>query len=130
MEILGKSTTLTGRNIWFDWLYTSVPLAEWLLAKKIACIGTLQHNKKDIPIEIKKVKTRDLLSSEIYLEKSKNVMTFTSNTFQTFRGKKNGLLLATHSPILGITKDYDRRNYVLTNIPIVDTKLISLHILV
>ena len=68
MEKVGK---LVGRNISFDRLYTSIPLAEWLYDKKITCIGTLQHNRKGISAELKSTKGRDELSTEIYWEKEK-----------------------------------------------------------
>ena len=44
---------LQGRNITFDRLYTSVPLATWLLEQNITCVGTLQSNRRGIPDAIK-----------------------------------------------------------------------------
>lgn len=46
--------------------FIRVRLVEWLSAKTITRTGTLQRNRKGIPTKIKKVETRDLLSSEIY----------------------------------------------------------------
>ena len=109
VEAMEKTNKLEGRNISFDRLYTSIPLAEWLLAKKITCIGTLQHNRKGIPPGIKEIKDREVLSSEIYWEKEQNIMTMSSYVVTTSKGKKNVLLLSTHSPLLGITKDDDKQ---------------------
>ena len=36
--------SLKGTNIWMDYYYTSIPLAEWLYEKKNTCIGTLNSN--------------------------------------------------------------------------------------
>jgi hypothetical protein len=48
----------TNRNITFDNWYTSVPLAIYLLEKRITCIGTLRKNKKEIPVEFQANKMR------------------------------------------------------------------------
>ena len=44
VEKLSKYTSLKGRNISFDRLYKSVPLADWFLAKDITSVGTLAAN--------------------------------------------------------------------------------------
>ena len=44
---------LQGRNITFDNLYTSIPLAEKLLDRKITIVGKMRHNRKGLPKEIK-----------------------------------------------------------------------------
>ena len=44
VEKLSKYTSLKGRNISFDRLYKSIPLADWLLAKDITSVGTLAAN--------------------------------------------------------------------------------------
>ena len=98
-----------GRNISFDRLCTSIPLAEWLLAKKITCIGTLQHNRKGILPGIKERKEREVLSSEIYWGKEQIIMTMSSYVVTTSKVKKNVLLLSTYNPLLGITKDDDKQ---------------------
>ena len=67
---LSTNSSLAGRNISFDRLYTSIPLAKWLLEKRITCIGTMQLNRKGIPDELKETKNRELLSSEIYLDEN------------------------------------------------------------
>ena len=44
VEKLSKYTSLKGRNISFDRLYKSIPLADWLLAKDVTSVGTLAAN--------------------------------------------------------------------------------------
>ena len=63
---LSTNSSLTGRNISFNRLHTSIPLAKWLLEKRITCIRTMQLNRKGIPDELRENKNRELLSSEIY----------------------------------------------------------------
>ena len=43
---LQRYTTLKGRNISFDRLYTSLPLMNYLLEKDITAVGTLVSNRK------------------------------------------------------------------------------------
>ena len=43
---------LQGRNICMDHLYTSISLANWLLGRKITCVGTLNHNRQGIPTKL------------------------------------------------------------------------------
>ena len=54
---LQQYTNLTGRNISFDRLYTSLPLMNYLLEKDITAIGALVSNRKSLPKEF--VKTAD-----------------------------------------------------------------------
>ena len=43
------ATTMKGRNISFDRLYTLIPLVRWLYDRNITSIGTIQTNRKGIP---------------------------------------------------------------------------------
>ena len=63
IETISTNSSLAGRNISFNRLYTSIPLAKWLLEKRITCIGTMQLNRKGISDELKGTKNRELLSS-------------------------------------------------------------------
>ena len=60
IETLSTNSSLADRNISFDRLYTSIPLAKWLLEKRITCIGTMQLNRKGIHDELKETKNREL----------------------------------------------------------------------
>ena len=60
---LEKSISLHGRNISMDRLYTSIPIAKWLLPRNITCVGTLQSNRLAIPDEVKSCKDVEQYSS-------------------------------------------------------------------
>ena len=57
-------TNLVAKNILYDRLYTSIPMAQWLLDREKTSVGTLQSNRKAIPAEIREIKDRDLLGKE------------------------------------------------------------------
>ena len=57
-------TNLVARNISYDRLNTSIPMAQWLLDSVKTSVGTLQSNKKAISAEIREIKDRDLLGKE------------------------------------------------------------------
>jgi hypothetical protein len=106
VERLSKYSSLQGRNISMDRLYSSFSIADWLLNERsITMIGTLQHNRVGIPPELKEVRNKEPLQSELYWEKSKGDVNLTSYTVKTSKGKKNVLVMATVRPILGVTKD-------------------------
>ena len=106
VENLSIYVDLQGRNISFDRLYTSVPLAQWLLSHNITCVGTLQSNRRGIPVEIKDVKDREQFSYLCFWESLQNKLVLHSYVVNTkSTGKRNVLLLSTMQPILGITKD-------------------------
>ena len=95
---------LKERNLSFDTYYISTPMAECLLEKKVST-GTLQGYQKGVPIDIKAVKHREVSSFKIYREKENNVITISSYVVKTSEGIKNVLILSTHGPILGVTRD-------------------------
>ena len=70
IETLSTNPSLSGHKISFDQLYTLIPLARWLLEKRITSIGTMQLNRKGIPDELKETKNRGLVSSEIYWDEN------------------------------------------------------------
>ena len=73
--------------------------------RNLTFTGTLQCNWKGVPIGIKAVKRREVLSIKIYREKENNVMTISLYVVKTSRGIKNVLILSNHGPILGVIKD-------------------------
>ena len=103
IEALSTNSSLADRNISFDQLYTSIPLAKCLLEKLITCIGTMQLNRKGIPDEL-----NELLSSDIYWDEN-SPLPILSYVVKTSKGEKNVILLFTTPPILSITKD-DRKS--------------------
>ena len=99
--------SLAGRNISFDRLYISFSLSLWLYERHITSIGTMQINRKGIPLAIKDVKDRQPLSSEIYWQQD-GPLILSTYVVKTATVKKNVLLLSTLRPILGTTMDDNR----------------------
>jgi hypothetical protein len=81
---LGSKTVLTltepimnsCRNITMDNWFTSVPLAEKLLEKKLTCVGTIKKNKPDIPQKFLPQRGRAELSSLFGFEDDKTLVSF------------------------------------------------------
>ena len=84
---LSTNSSLGGRKISFNRLYTSILLAKWLLEKRITCIGIMQMNRKGIPDELKETKNRELLSSEIYWDET-SPLSISPFVVKTSKGKK------------------------------------------
>ena len=99
-------TNLVAKNISYDKLYTSIPMAQWLLEHRITSVGTLQSNRKAISAEIKQIKERETNSCEIYWEKDNGISNLHSYVAKAkSSGKRNVLLLSTLPPFLATTKD-------------------------
>ena len=85
IETLSTNSSLAGRNISLDRLYTLIPLAKWLLEERITCIWTMQLNRKGD--ELKETKNRELLSSEIYWDEN-SPLSISSYVVKTSKVKK------------------------------------------
>ena len=88
-----------------DRLYTSIPIAEWLLTKNITCIGTMPTRRVGIPEEINTTRNRELFSTRVFWEKKKGDLSITSYVVPTSKSVRNVLVLTTTRPLLGVTKD-------------------------
>ena len=110
IEEHGNHTELRGRNLTTDRLYTSLPLAKWMLTEKgMTIVGTLQANRKGIPDEMKKTQGRDEFSYQVLWEKDNQNITLHSYVVRTkSTGPRNVLVMSTMKPILGTTTD-DRK---------------------
>ena len=83
-----------GRNLTFDNLYTSIPLAEKLLRRKITCLGTMRHNQKRLPKEVVSKEGGEPNTTVIYWKKEKQKLTLTSYVVSTkSKGLKNIVFL-------------------------------------
>ena len=102
---LARFVSLDGRNISMDRLYTSIPIARWLLGKNITMVGTLQHNRSGIPDEIKSTANREDLSIIVYWSDNNNLALSSYVVKTKSAGRKNVLLLSTIKPLMGCTKD-------------------------
>ena len=74
---LQKHVNIHGRNISFDQLYTCISLAKRLLSNNITCLGTLQANRKGIPMELKSTSGRQPLSYECFWENKNEKLVLT-----------------------------------------------------
>ena len=104
---LSSYHNIRGRNISMDRLYSSLSVANWLLDKGIAMVGTMQKNRVGIPASLKDVTNREINSTETYWEKNGKCI-FTSYVTRASKGKKNVIMLSTVEPLLGTTMDDDR----------------------
>ena len=87
-------TNLVARNILYYRLYTSIPMAQWLLDRGKTFVGTLQSNRKAISAEIREIKDRETNSYEIYWEKNNGILNLYSYVVKTKSlEKRNALLL-------------------------------------
>ena len=105
IEAVDQKQGLQGRNLSMDRLYTSINLAQWLLQKRMTCIGTTQQNRVGIPEDLKKTNDRELLSTRQLWEKTKSDLVLTSYVVSSSKGKKNVLVLSTTKPLQGVTRD-------------------------
>ena len=76
------------------------------ISRNITFVGTLQSNRRDIPIELKNVAERKRFSCQWFWESSENKLVLHSYVFPTkSSGQCNVLLLSTVELILGVTID-------------------------
>ena len=74
-------------------------------------MGTLQSNRRDIPIEVKNVAERDRFPCQCFWEFSENKLVLHSYVFPTnSSGQRNVLLRSTVELLLGVTIDYGKKN--------------------
>ena len=76
------------------------------ISHNILFVGTLQSNRRDIPIEVKNVAERERFSCQCFWESSENKLVLHSYRFPTkSSGQRNVLLLLTVELILGVAID-------------------------
>ena len=101
-----EKNSLKGRNVSIDRLYTSVPLAKWLLDRDITTVEKLNTVRIGTPDELRDTKCRENFSVTCHVEsKGKNLYITTYSVITKSTGRKNILMLPTIGPIPGITKD-------------------------
>ena len=106
VEKLSKYTSLKGRNISFDRLYTTIPLADWVLEKDITSVGTLVANRRGLSKEFIKTAEREEFSYKVLWRKDEPHIPLHSYVVKTkSTGKRNVLLLSTLEPLLAVTRD-------------------------
>ena len=74
------------------------------ISRNMTFVGTLQSNRRDIPIELKNVVERKRFSCQCFWESSENTLVLYSYVFPTKSSDQhNALLLSTVELILGVT---------------------------
>jgi Transposase IS4 len=73
---LVKDIENSKRNLTTDNWYTSIPLADYLLHKKITVIGTLKKNKREIPTEFLPDKKKEIGSCIFGFQKNKTLVSY------------------------------------------------------
>ena len=94
-----------------DRYFTSVSLAEWALEKKFTIVGTMRHDRKGIPKELKAVNEREEKSVLYVHHEEKNVM-LVSYIDKKKSGKKNVIVLTTMHDKVKVTKDQRQKPHV------------------
>ena len=94
-----------GCNITFDRFFTSLYVEEWLLQEAITSIGTVRSNAKGIKDLCSIDSTRATPSSKFYTLQDNEQITATSYMTKTKSGKKDVVVLSTHSQIYRTTDD-------------------------
>ena len=101
-----RGQDLRGRTITMDNLYSSIPLCNKLLDRKISMVGTMRHDRVGLPKEVKQFTDREPFSTQIWWEKSKQQISLTSYVVPSkSKGRKNVIVLSSQEPYLGVTKD-------------------------
>ena len=99
-------SSVKGRNILMDRLYTTVSTANWLLKNEITVVGTLVSNRIGLPDDLKNANQRGEFESTMHWEKIEGDLSLcTYTTKSKSKGKKNVLVLSTMRAMMGITRD-------------------------
>ena len=105
---LSRYTSIQGCNISMDRYFTSVFLAEWALQKKFTIVGTMRHDRKGIPKEVKAIGNREEKSVLYVYHKEKNIM-LASYIDKKKSGKKNAIVLSTMHDSVKVTNDQRKK---------------------
>ena len=102
-----------GINISMDRYFTSVSLATWALEKHITTVGTMKHNRKGIPKELKPAADREERSA-MHVYNTKEKIMLVSCIDKKKSGKKNVTVLSTMHDNVKIRKDQRKNPSVRT----------------
>ena len=97
-----------------DRYFTSVSLAEWGIGQKFTIVGTMQHDRKSIPKEVKSLKDREEKSTIFAHHSEKNIMML-SCIDKKKSGKKNIICLTTMHDRVKVTNDQRLKPQVIVN---------------
>ena len=99
-------------SISMDWYFNSVTLPEWGLQNNFTIVGTMQHNRKGIPNELKAIADRDEKSA-LSVHCQENEMMLVSYIDEKKSGKRNIIALTTMHDKVKVTNDQRCKPYVL-----------------
>ena len=107
---LTLAVTLPFKGATFRWTATSRRffLAEWALQKKFTIVGTMHHDRKGIPKEVKAIGNREEKSVLYVYHKEKNIM-LASYIDKKKSGKKNVIVLSTMHDSVKVTNDQRKK---------------------
>ena len=105
---LSRLNSIQGRNISLDRYFTSVTLARWCLEKKITLVGTMHHDRKGMPAELKPVAHRED-KSVVHVHAENDNMILISWIDTKKSGKKNIILLSTLHDEIRVSRDQRRK---------------------
>ena len=91
-----------------DHYFMSVFLAEWALQKKFTIVGTMHHDRKGIPKEVKAIGNREEKSVLYVYHREKNIM-LVSYIDKKKSGKKNVIVLSTMHDSMKVTNDQRKK---------------------
>ena len=101
-------TSIQGCNISMDRYFTLVFLAEWALQKKFTIVGTMRHDRKDIPKEVKVIGNKEKKSVLYVYHEEKNIM-LASYIDKKKSGKKNVIVVLTMHDGVKVTNDQRKK---------------------
>ena len=104
----GLSCYTSRCNISMDHYFMSVFLAEWALQKKFTIVGTMHHDRKGIPKEVKVIGNREEKSVLYVYHREKNIM-LVSYIDKKKSGKKNVIVLSTMHDSMKVTNDQRKK---------------------
>ena len=99
----------SGRNIVCDNFFTSIPLGNQLLDLGLTLLGTLRHNKRDIPPILKPNKAKEVYSSLFVFHSKKMMVSYTP------KKNKSVILLATSSNNTNLCQERSKKPEVIVH---------------
>ena len=104
--------SIEGCNVSMDRYFTSVSLAEWGIYQKFTIVGTMWHDRKGIPKEMKSLKDREEKSTIFARHSEKNIMTLLYIDKKK-SGKKNIICLTSMHDRVKVTNDQRSKPQVI-----------------
>ncbi|KAL4009285.1 hypothetical protein ACER0C_003137 [Sarotherodon galilaeus] len=105
--VLELTEGLQGHAVTCDNFFTSIPLSEELLKRKMTLVGTIRKNKPELPPQLLQTRGREVFSSVFAFR-----MTHTAVSYVPRRGK-NVLLLSTKHRTPSVSDDAKRKPQII-----------------